>query len=197
MIHKRFKFTVVNVKDWCYLASSWIYTMNEEIFSKYFTEGTTRMIGIILCFNSWISSIAHKTDLIFNIRVLSVSLNSICFSVYRRKKLMSIKLVHIKRVYELLPSRPRDKTQITSISCTGKQIIYWLCHLGINIHFNKHCHQLLLFMTEVGERTLEEVLISVLIRSIHKSRNCYTGYSSYYWDKSVPPMMMGITEKLL
>ena len=39
--------------------------------------------------------------------------------------------------------------------------------------------------------------MSVLIRSIHKSRNCQTGYSSYYWDKSVPPMMMGIPEKLL
>ena len=34
-------------------------------------------------------------------------------------------------------------------------------------------------------------------RSTHKSRNCYTGYSSYYWDKSVPPMIMGITKKLL
>ena len=48
-------------------------------------------------------------------------------------------------------------------------------------------------MTKVGERTLEEVLISVLI-STRKSRNCYTGYSSYYWDKSVPLMMMGITK---
>ena len=54
-IHRKFKFTVVNVKDECYLASSWIYTMNEELFSKYFTEGNTRMIGIILCVNSWIS----------------------------------------------------------------------------------------------------------------------------------------------
>ena len=52
-------------------------------------------------------------------------------------------------------------------------------------------------MTKVGERTLEEVLISVLIRSTHKSRNCYAGYSSYHWDKSVPLMMRGITEKLL
>ena len=34
-------------------------------------------------------------------------------------------------------------------------------------------------------------------RSTRKSRNCYTGYSSYYWDKSAPPMMSGITEKLL
>ena len=42
--------------------------------------------------------------MIFNIRVLSVSFNSICFPVYRRKKLMSIKLVDIKRVYELLSS---------------------------------------------------------------------------------------------
>ena len=54
-IHRRFKFTVVNIKDSCYLASSWIYIMKEELFSTYFTEGTTRMIGIILCFNSWIS----------------------------------------------------------------------------------------------------------------------------------------------
>ena len=29
----------------------------------------------------------------------------------------------------------------------------------------------------------------------HKSRKCYAGYSNYYWDKSVPPMMMGKTEK--
>ena len=96
-------------------------------------------------------------------------------------------------MYELLSSRPKDQTHITCISCTGRQIIYWLCHLGINIHFKNHCHQLLLFMTKVGERTLEEVLISVLI-STRKSRNCYTGYSSYYWDKSVPLMMMGITK---
>ena len=34
-------------------------------------------------------------------------------------------------------------------------------------------------------------------RSTRKSRNCYTGYSSYHWDKSVPQMMRGITEKLL
>ena len=54
-IHRRFKFTVVNVKDSCYLASSWIYTMKEELFATYFTEGTTRMIGLILCVNSWIS----------------------------------------------------------------------------------------------------------------------------------------------
>ena len=75
---------------------------------------------------------------------------------------MSIKLVDIKLVYELLRSRPRDQTHITSISYTGRQIIYQLRHLGINIHFKNHCHQLLLFMTKVGERTLEEVLISVL-----------------------------------
>ena len=75
---------------------------------------------------------------------------------------MSIKLVDIKRVYELLSSWPRDQTDITSISRTGKQMIYQLCHLGINIHFKNHCHQLLLFMTEAGERTLEEVLVSVL-----------------------------------
>ena len=74
-------------------------------------------------------SIPHNTDLIFNIRVLSVSLNSICFSVYSRKKLMSIQLVHIKQVYELLSSWPRDQTHITSISCTGRQVIYRLCHL--------------------------------------------------------------------
>ena len=54
-IHRRFKFTVVNVKDSCYLASSWIYTTKEELFATYFTEGTTRMIGVILCVNSWIS----------------------------------------------------------------------------------------------------------------------------------------------
>ena len=54
-IHRRFKFTVVNIKDSCYLASSWIYTTKEELFSTYFTEGTTRMIGVILCVNSWIS----------------------------------------------------------------------------------------------------------------------------------------------
>ena len=54
-IHRRFKFTVVNVKDSCYLASSWIYTTKEELFTTYFTEGTTRMIGVILCVNSWIS----------------------------------------------------------------------------------------------------------------------------------------------
>ena len=34
-------------------------------------------------------------------------------------------------------------------------------------------------------------------KCISQPRNCYSGYSSYYWDKSVPPMMMGITEKLL
>ena len=51
-------------------------------------------------------------------------------------------------------------------------------------------------MTKVEERTLEEGLISVLI-STHKSRKCYAGYSNYYWDKSVPPMMMGKTEKNL
>ena len=63
-IHRRFKFTVVKVKDWCYLASSWIYTMKEELFSTYFTEGTTRMIGIILCFNSWISNycLQYRSD---------------------------------------------------------------------------------------------------------------------------------------
>ena len=44
------------------------------------------------------------------------------YSVYRRKNLMSIKLVHIKLVYELLSSRPRDQIYITSISCTGRQI---------------------------------------------------------------------------
>ena len=54
-IHRRFKFTVVNVKDSCYLASSWIYTTKEELFATYFMEGTTRMIGIILCVNSGIS----------------------------------------------------------------------------------------------------------------------------------------------
>ena len=54
-IHRRFKFTVVNVKDSCYLASLWIYTTNEELFTTYFTEGTTRMIGVILRVNSWIS----------------------------------------------------------------------------------------------------------------------------------------------
>ena len=54
-IHRRFKFTVVNVKDSCYLSSSWIYTTKEELFATYFTEGTTRMIGVILCVNSWIS----------------------------------------------------------------------------------------------------------------------------------------------
>ena len=54
-IHRRFKFTVVNVKDSCYLASSWIYTTKEELFATYFMEGTTRMIGVILCVNSWIS----------------------------------------------------------------------------------------------------------------------------------------------
>ena len=41
-----------------------------------------------------------------------------------KKKLMSIKLVHIKRVYELLSSQPRDQAHITSVSCTGRQIIY-------------------------------------------------------------------------
>ena len=30
------------------------------------------------------------------------------------------------------------------------------------MHFKNHCHQLLLFMTEVGEITLEEILISIL-----------------------------------
>lgn len=29
-------------------------------------------------------------------------------------------------------------------------------------HFKNYCHQLLLFMTEVGERTLEEVPVSIL-----------------------------------
>src|SRR5574341_2236991 len=29
--------------------------MKEELFATYFTEGTTRMIGLILCVNSWIS----------------------------------------------------------------------------------------------------------------------------------------------
>src|SRR5574338_706665 len=56
--------------------------------------------------------------------VLSFLYSSPIYSVYRRKTLMSIKLVHIKRVYELLSSRPRDQTHITSISCTGRQIIY-------------------------------------------------------------------------
>ena len=110
------------------------------------------------------------------------------YSVYRRKTFMSIKLVHIKRVYELVSSRPRDQTHITSISCPGRQIIYRQCHLGIDIHFRNHYHQLLLFMTEVGERTLEEVPISVLFSQ-------GTGSSSYYWGKSVPPMMIGITGK--
>ena len=54
-IHRRFKFTVVNVKHSCYLSSSWICTTKEELFATYFTEGTTRMIGVILCVNSWIS----------------------------------------------------------------------------------------------------------------------------------------------
>ena len=31
------------------------FFMNEGLFSKYFTEGTTRMIGIKLCFNSQVS----------------------------------------------------------------------------------------------------------------------------------------------
>ena len=53
--YRRFKSTVVNVKDSCYLASSWIYTAKEELFATYFTEGTTGMIGVILCVNSWIS----------------------------------------------------------------------------------------------------------------------------------------------
>ena len=53
--YRRFKSTVVNVKDSCYLASSWIYTTKEELFATYFTEGTTGMIGVILCVNSWIS----------------------------------------------------------------------------------------------------------------------------------------------
>ena len=94
--------------------------------------------------------------------MLSFLYSSPIYSVYRRKTLMSIKLVHIKRVYELLSSRPRDQTHITSISCTGRQSIYWPCRLGIDTHFKNHCHQLLLFMTEVGERTLEEVPISIL-----------------------------------
>ena len=80
----------------------------------------------------------------------------------KKKKLMSIKLVHIKRVYELLSSQPRDQAHITSISCTGRQITYRLWHLGIDMHFKNHCHQLLLFMTKIGEITLEEVLISIL-----------------------------------
>ena len=54
-IHRRFKFTVVNVKHSCYLSSSWICTTKEELFATYFTEGTTRMIGVTLCVNSWIS----------------------------------------------------------------------------------------------------------------------------------------------
>ena len=63
-IHRRFKFTVVNVKDSCYLASSWIYTMKEEHFATYFTEATTRMLGVILCVNSWISKhcIQYRSD---------------------------------------------------------------------------------------------------------------------------------------
>ena len=59
-IHRRFKFTVVNVKDSCYLVSSWIYTTKEELFPTYFTEGTTRMIGLILCVNSWISKYCSR-----------------------------------------------------------------------------------------------------------------------------------------
>ena len=35
------------------------------------------------------------------------------YSVYRRKTLMSVKLVHIKRVYELLSSQPRAQTQVS------------------------------------------------------------------------------------
>ena len=152
------------------------------------------MIGIILCFNSWISKhcLQYRSDFQHQ-GSFSVLEQHLFFCIQKKKKLMNIKLVHIKRVYELLSSWPRDQTHITSISCTGRQVIYWLCHLGINIHFKNHCHQLLLFMTKVGERTLKEVFI----KSTHRSRNCYTGYSSYYWDKSVPPMMMGITEKLL
>ena len=94
--------------------------------------------------------------------VLSFLYGPPIYSVYRRKTFMSIKLVHIKWVYELVSSRPRDQTHITSFSCPGRQIIYRQCHLGIDIHFKNHYHQLLLFMTKVGERTLEEVPVSVL-----------------------------------
>ena len=55
-----------------------------------------------------------------------------------------------------------DADLYTSFSCPGRQIIYRQCHLGIDIHFKNHYHQLLLFMTKVGERTLEEVPVSVL-----------------------------------
>lgn len=96
-----------------------------------------------------------------------------------------------------LPEPGIKPTSLPPPALVGRFFIYQLCHLGIDIHFKDHCHQLLLFMTKVGETTLEEVLIRVLIGSTHKSRNCYTGYSRCYWDKSVPPMMMGITEKLL
>ena len=96
-----------------------------------------------------------------------------------------------------LPEPGIKPTSLPPPALVGRFFIYQLCHLGIDIHFKDHCHQLLLFMTKVGETTLEEVLIRVLIGSTHKSRNCYTGYSRCYWDKSVPPMMTGITEKLL
>ena len=128
-IHRRFKFTVVNVKDSCYLASSWIYTTNEELFTTYFTEGTTRMIGVILRVNSWISKHCSQYRSAFQHQgSFSVLEQHLLFCI-QQKKLMSIQLVHIKQVYELLSSWPRDQTHITSISCTGRQVIYRLCHL--------------------------------------------------------------------
>lgn len=156
------------------------------------------MIGIILCFDSRISKHCSQYRSDFQHQGSFSVLEQHLFFCIQKKKLMSIKLVHIKHVYELLSSWTRDQTHITSPSCTGRQIFYLSTVPPRNRHtFQDHCHQLLLFMTKVGETTLEEVLIRVLIGSTHKSRNCYTGYSRCYWDKSVPPMMMGITEKLL
>ena len=96
-----------------------------------------------------------------------------------------------------LPEPGIKPTSLPPPALVGRVFLDQLRHLGIDIHFKDHCHQLLLFMTKLGETTLEEGLIRVLIGSTHKSRNRSTGSSRYYWDKSVPPMMMGITEKLL
>ena len=59
-----------------------------------------------------------------------------------------------------LPDSGIKPTSLPSPALVGRLFTNGLCCLGIDVHFKNHCHQLLLFMTEVGERTLEEVLVS-------------------------------------
>ena len=61
-----------------------------------------------------------------------------------------------------LPDPGIKPTSFPSPALVGRLFTNGLCCLGLDVHFKNHCHQLLLFMTEVGDRTLEEVLVSVL-----------------------------------